>query len=144
MLKPSQETREQTLTRTINRLAASSSPEHAETTKQAQAILQAQLDELHKSPRERFANFQQSHREKYLEYLKSPEWQEKRRTCLDYYGGRCAICYSDQKVQVHHRTYSRIFYELQTDLIALCENCHQRHHKVMEKYFGIDEDGNEI
>lgn len=67
----------------------------------------------------------------YKEYLKSDEWEDKRNAVLAYWGFICALCSSPKNVQVHHRTYDRVYHELMTDLIPLCENCHERHHAVI-------------
>ena len=68
---------------------------------------------------------------KYHDYLLSSEWQLKRASVLAFWGGRCALCYSDQFIEVHHRTYVRLYHELLTDLIPLCNNCHGRHSEFM-------------
>ena len=80
------------------------------------------------------ADRQQSYEEwyqKYLDYLTSPEWQEKRAACLEYYEYKCAICYQGGHLHVHYRTYGRLFNERPSDLITLCDECHDRHHHAM-------------
>jgi hypothetical protein len=64
----------------------------------------------------------------YYEYLKTPEWKQKRLKVLEYWSGRCILCNSDQRVTVHHRTYERLGNELITDLVPLCEVCHTKLH----------------
>ena len=64
----------------------------------------------------------------YLEYLNSPEWEVRRKITYEYWGGRCAACYSDGLVDAHHRTYKRFKNELDTDLILLCRTCHKKFH----------------
>lgn len=64
----------------------------------------------------------------YTEYLKSEHWKKTREYVLEYWGGRCALCYSSIDVHVHHRNYLRLGHERITDLIPLCEKCHQTHH----------------
>lgn len=66
--------------------------------------------------------------DEYLEYLKSPEWQQIRAWVLVFWGHRCAICGSRQSIDVHHRTYERLGHELLTDCIALCRECHALFH----------------
>jgi 5-methylcytosine-specific restriction endonuclease McrA len=68
---------------------------------------------------------------KYSDYLQSPEWQNKRGEVLTFWNRRCALCNSDQNVQVHHRTYERMGHEKLTDLIPLCDKCHERHSEYM-------------
>lgn len=71
---------------------------------------------------------------KYSDYLKSKSWGEKRKSVLKRADYRCMVCYSDTKLDVHHRTYKRIFKEKLTDLIALCEGCHKLFHNILPKY----------
>jgi hypothetical protein len=34
-------------------------------------------------------------------------------------------------LEVHHRTYARLGFEQPDDLIALCHDCHQDHHRAL-------------
>ena len=74
------------------------------------------------------------YKERYYEYLQSPEWDEKRKAKLKEADYRCQLCNANgQAINVHHRTYDRVFNELLTDLIALCEDCHRKfHNKISE------------
>ena len=67
----------------------------------------------------------------YQEYLQSPEWNKRKGWVLIFWGSRCAVCCSNQKVQVHHRNYDRVGKELLTDLIVLCDTCHALFHKAI-------------
>lgn len=66
----------------------------------------------------------------YDEYLKSAEWRQRRYDAIRRANFRCQLCNSDGrgKLQVHHRTYDRIGRESPADLIALCAECHSKHH----------------
>lgn len=66
---------------------------------------------------------------KYYRYLKSPQWKEKRRFALEFYGNQCGLCGSRYDLEIHHRSYKNIFRELMEDLMVLCETCHRTHHK---------------
>lgn len=63
------------------------------------------------------------------EYLLSNDWRQKSSIILD----RDKICYICQKqpaTDAHHLTYERLGVEnLDTDLIGICRNCHNRIHK---------------
>ena len=69
---------------------------------------------------------------KYSAYLASKDWRKKRQQALDHYGNSCVLCDSDA-VDVHHRTYDRIYNEDMGDLIVLCRDCHAMHHKKLSK-----------
>ena len=69
----------------------------------------------------------------YQAYLQSETWQAKRLAVLDYWSYSCALCCSRKNVEVHHRTYERIGCERITDLIALCDTCHQWRHQQMQR-----------
>ena len=46
-------------------------------------------------------------------------------------GNQCELCPNRDSLQVHHKTYERYGQELLTDLVALCRECHARHHNVL-------------
>jgi hypothetical protein len=69
---------------------------------------------------------------KYSKYLTSKDWKKKRQQALAHYGSSCVLCDSDA-VDVHHRTYDRIYDESMSDLIVLCRDCHAAHHKKLSK-----------
>lgn len=62
-------------------------------------------------------------------YLASPKWAEKRRQVLERDGYACQKCGKTKVIlQVHHRTYERIFNEDLDDLVTWCKSCHKKHH----------------
>ena len=71
------------------------------------------------------------HKRRYLAYLKSPEWFEKRQQALAQANGRCQTCNASHGLQVHHRTYSNLFDEPLEDLTVLCSQCHQKFHDLL-------------
>lgn len=69
--------------------------------------------------------------EKYLEILKNPRWQKKRKEILYRDGYRCAKCGSKHKLNVHHIFYikGRLPWEYPNyALITLCRSCHLKWH----------------
>lgn len=67
--------------------------------------------------------------ERYQEYLDSKAWQEKRQFALTRAEYRCQVCNGDLRLEVHHRSYERLYeHEEISDLIVLCEWCHKLHH----------------
>lgn len=69
---------------------------------------------------------------KYEAYLNSLEWIEMKIDLLQGRGCKCQKCGKPKppnKLQIHHKTYKRIFNELPSDLIILCARCHMKQHK---------------
>jgi len=67
-------------------------------------------------------------RQKYLDYLKSPEWRKIRIECIIHWGGKCVLCCSEDRLQGHHRTYKNLYHETVEDVVPLCFKCHKIHH----------------
>lgn len=66
----------------------------------------------------------------YKEYLQSPVWKLTRDRIIKERGHICEVCgATDTTVNVHHKTYDRRGYEADTDLIVLCQPCHELFHK---------------
>ncbi len=62
-------------------------------------------------------------------YLRSPEWQERRRLVLLRAQGNCEGCRLAPATDVHHRTYDNVGHEFLFELLALCRPCHDRYHE---------------
>jgi predicted HNH restriction endonuclease len=66
----------------------------------------------------------------YAEYISSSSWRQSaaRLAELEASGFRCRLCdgpaEEGRSLEVHHRTYARLFGELVRDLTALCAECH--------------------
>lgn len=65
----------------------------------------------------------------YKEYLQSDEWRLKRNKLLNHRGYKCENCSSKKNLQIHHLTYERLGFELDNDLVILCQKCHESVHK---------------
>jgi len=61
----------------------------------------------------------------YLEYIQSDDFRFKGDLVKAFYGWRCAICNQKKPLQAHHRTYESLGRENLTDLIPLCDDCHE-------------------
>lgn len=68
----------------------------------------------------------------YAEYLLTDHWRTMRRLALEAGDWRCALCDNADLLEVHHRTYERLGQERLRDLVVLCEDCHARHHAVLD------------
>lgn len=64
----------------------------------------------------------------YSDYLQTAHWSVVREEALERAGHRCQLCGSQRRLEVHHRTYERLFDELPEDLIVLCRHCHAKFH----------------
>ncbi len=80
----------------------------------------------------------------YAEYLRTPEWAEKRKQTLIRDDHRCRLCYSNEKLEVHHRTYQRRGREDLNDLTTLCESCHEHFHSKVEQSDLMDKTGHAL
>jgi 5-methylcytosine-specific restriction endonuclease McrA len=64
----------------------------------------------------------------YREYLRSDWWRAQVIYARERAGNRCQLCNDGQALSVHHRTYERLGYEAEQDLIVLCRACHAKFH----------------
>lgn len=70
-----------------------------------------------------------SRREWYHEiYLKSVHWEEISNKYKSYYG-KCQVCGSKSKLNLHHNNYDNLYKETDKDVVVLCEKCHHLFHK---------------
>lgn len=67
----------------------------------------------------------------YQAYLLTDEWKERRDEVLTWALHRCQVCNSGPPLHVHHRTYERVGDEDMSDLTVLCQECHERFHKMI-------------
>ena len=67
----------------------------------------------------------------YHDYLRSEEWQRKRRRRLEMDGYRCQMCGSGMNLQVHHISYDNVRTDAEIDdLVTLCKACHEQVHST--------------
>jgi hypothetical protein len=84
-------------------------------------VFDSEIDQESKHPKP-------SQRNLYHDYLKSEQWAKKKKEVLDFWDYKCALCGSNARIEVHHRTYERLGRERLTDLIPLCHKCHTAHY----------------
>lgn len=70
----------------------------------------------------------------YKRYIQSDHWKELRETKLMESNGRCQKCKRTSNLQVHHLTYDRKGCERLSDLMVLCERCHEKAHNLFPVY----------
>jgi hypothetical protein len=65
----------------------------------------------------------------YQKYLRSNHWKILKNEALNYYGYCCALCGTEENLNVHHRNYKNLNKEIiNKDLIVLCRECHKKFH----------------
>lgn len=69
----------------------------------------------------------------YTEYLTTNHWKRTATEAKERAHWQCALCCSTEDLHVHHRTYARLGYERQSDLIVLCHVCHAKFHGTFEE-----------
>ena len=72
--------------------------------------------------------FRENRKKKYVKYLQSHKWKNKRKLAIADAGGRCELCNCPYGLEVHHRTYKNIYNETSKDLTVLCTLCHKLFH----------------
>ncbi len=80
-------------------------------------------------------------RARYVGYMESPAWYQRRRVWLESWRAthdgepNCVVCgepWTLHHGHLHHRNYRRLGNENPADLIPLCCDCHARLHAVLE------------
>lgn len=71
----------------------------------------------------------------YDEYLNTEKWKMLRKKVIMRSGGLCEGCRERPVESVHHLTYAHVGQEFCFELVALCQDCHDRVH--------TDKDGQE-
>lgn len=113
-----------------NPLAKSSVPNH-ERLPAWDESLAGQYDEMRAGLRqEQKAEWFEEHNA----YLLTPKWRAKRAAVLKRSGGMCEGCAEKYASQVHHLTYVHWKDELLWELVAVCDECHERAHAERVPY----------
>lgn len=82
---------------------------------------------------------QRVNRSKVAEYIKGMNYQDFLNTLywktiaekVKYRSKKCAVCNSEENLNVHHRTYEHHgeeLYYMWKDLVCLCHECHEKYH----------------
>lgn len=69
-----------------------------------------------------------------LAYMITEQWKQLKLERLRIAQNKCESCGSTHNLHLHHITYERLTQELISDLVILCEECHQRQHN----YYGYN------
>ena len=63
---------------------------------------------------------------KHNDYLRSPEWKERRMKVLRRDGYMCQACLQNPATQVHHLSYDHWGHEPLFELTSICKPCHDK------------------
>ena len=66
---------------------------------------------------------------RYNEHLRSDAWKALRAKVIKRESGLCQGCREQRGTQTHHLTYARVGRELLTDLVLVCDACHELAHE---------------
>jgi hypothetical protein len=66
----------------------------------------------------------------YEAYLNGKEWELLRILVLQRDKNKCRLCSRRDCLEVHHLTYKRIGHERMSDLVTLCDRCHNDMHWI--------------
>lgn len=72
-----------------------------------------------------------SFKKRHREYINSDKWRKKKESYYSKYEKKCFIC-GDEKVDLHHRSYSRFGKEKHKDLIPVCRFHHEMIHRIQK------------
>jgi 5-methylcytosine-specific restriction endonuclease McrA len=71
----------------------------------------------------------------YEGYLKTEHWKDARADAIYRADYKCQLCSEkDRQLQVHHNNYECLGNEGYSDMIALCDQCHARHHGKLKDH----------
>lgn len=65
-------------------------------------------------------------------YYRSEAWKKKAGEAKERVG-KCQLCASTTRLEVHHNTYDRVGKEGPYDLVVLCHECHRKYHGHMNE-----------
>lgn len=68
----------------------------------------------------------------YKQYLQSDDWKHKRFKKLGKVN-KCEACNSKNCLHVHHLEYRNLYDVKQSDLMVLCEECHDYIHALLKR-----------
>lgn len=71
----------------------------------------------------------------YKDYLKTKHWINKKIQFLKNHKNECSMCgRKNCKLDLHHMTYENVGNEKLDDLVVLCNECHTKVHKNLDKF----------
>lgn len=97
-------------------------------------------DGLAQKARDEISEGKRQFRAWYSEYLKTPEWRQRRELVMRRAHGICEGCGLARASEVHHTTYDHVGEEFLWELVAICSPCHTRYHEKPDEAEEPDQD----
>ena len=69
---------------------------------------------------------------KYQRFIQSSAWKTRSAGIKAATQGKCSRCGKTGALHTHHKTYARLGFEKDNDLISLCPVCHAREHAIYD------------
>ncbi len=70
-----------------------------------------------------------SKKSEYVRYIGSKKWKDLKKSIIEKRGNACERCNAKPKqIDLHHKTYIRLFNEEENDVMLLCRGCHEKEH----------------
>lgn len=66
-------------------------------------------------------------------YIQTKKWKCIRKEVLKRDGGKCVVCGSKSKLEIHHITYENWKNENLDELVTLCKTCHNAVHDIYSR-----------
>lgn len=82
-----------------------------------------------KKKKGRILIIQQTYKERHTEYINSIYWARRKEDWYSTHTKACYACTSLLNIHLHHLDYSRMGFERDEDLVALCSSCHNELHE---------------
>lgn len=73
----------------------------------------------------------------YGAYLRSKHWRGLREDYRSTYGWKC-VCGATERLHLHHVSYDRLGSERLTDVVPLCQPCHEVMHELRRAGYALD------
>lgn len=69
----------------------------------------------------------------YDQYINSPRWRRRKVEYFARHNRLCRLCGKGKDIHLHHLTYERMGAELDSDLMPLCQRCHDIVHQYAKR-----------
>jgi hypothetical protein len=75
---------------------------------------------------------------RYKNYIQGAAWKKRSTGIKAAAQGKCPRCGKSKPLHTHHKTYARLGFERDGDLIPLCAACHAKEHNILDEDAMLD------